>query len=663
MGVPGWYPGILIPLVAWILSSTADKVKLPVPCTDLVPIDILRTAVPSIQSVPPGVSIIYDRHNHVHAFTFSKDARGLSFMAEKVFRRCGFFPEEFSVFLVLKLKRRQRREVCVMSLFDTRTNHSVVSVTVSTRRVIFQYSNQTLRFQSVVLKDGHWHSIGFSLTGDTLVMTSDCHDRRKRHVHRVFPAFLPVGNTSFLIGKCRKSKPVFQGYIKDIILVPGADATYQACPPKVEPRPEMNNVVSTFPAFYNHGVFTPAGVECTWSDIGNLAFDTQSEQLKVCVNGIWQEVSIKTEKRKFDYLEEYQDIMLPANSIDVETFRIPKEGLFAVFSTANSPSRKRSYSSVFKWSKGGFQHYQNLATNAAQSATFFSIRKQFFLAVANYGSSPNTSSNSTIFRWHKKRKKFKRYQNLVTWTARDFEYFEIDGRHYLAVANYEKGDDTHINSYIYVWNWRKRKFEEHQKLMTIGAYDWTHFTVNGFHFLALANAFNGMSTLLYSVIYFWQDDKFVMFQTMETNGATDWEYFTINNDIFLAVANAFNYGPQNYQDVDTFYTNSTIYRLNIKKKIFEKFQVIPTYSAIDWEYFTVGGDHFLIVSNAQNGGADRQLHSVVYRWQGLDKFVPVHNLITLPTADWETFTVNDDVFLICANAKDTTSKVVKVKFT
>ena len=167
-------------------------------------------AVPSIQLVPPGVSIIYDKHSHAHAFTFSKEARGLSFRAGQVFKRCGFFPEEFSVFIVLKLKRRQQHEACVMSLYDTRSNKSVISVTVSNRRIIFQYANQILRFQSSILKDGAWHTIGFSLSGDTLVMTSDCRERRKRLVRRMFPAFLPVGNTSFVVGKCRKRKPVFQ---------------------------------------------------------------------------------------------------------------------------------------------------------------------------------------------------------------------------------------------------------------------------------------------------------------------------------------------------------------------------------------------------------------------------------------------------------------------
>lgn len=51
--------------------------------------------------------------------------------------------------------------------------------------------------------------------------------------------------------------------------------------------------------------------------------------------------------------------------------------------------------------------------------------------------------------------------------------------------------------------------------MTTGAYDWTYFSVNGYHFLAAAQAFDGFSTLTDSRIYVLQDKQFVLFQTME----------------------------------------------------------------------------------------------------------------------------------------------------
>ena len=75
-----------------------------------------------------------------------------------------------------------------------------------------------------------------------------------------------------------------------------------------------------------------------------------------------------------------------------------------------------------------------------------------------------------------------------------------------------------------------------------------------------------------------QNAVFLMMQLIyfQTNGATDFEFFTIEDEAYLAVANAYNYGPQNYRDRDTFRTNSTIYRLNIGKKAFQKWQTFQT---------------------------------------------------------------------------------------
>ena len=66
---------------------------------------------------------------------------------------------------------------------------------------------------------------------------------------------------------------------------------------------------------------------------------------------------------------------------------------------------------------------------------------QFFLAVANQGPRRDKPSKSVIYRWSKKRKRFGVFQELVTWTARDIEYFQIQEDHYLAVANHVKGQN------------------------------------------------------------------------------------------------------------------------------------------------------------------------------------------------------------------------------
>lgn len=190
----------------------------------------------------------------------------------------------------------------------------------------------------------------------------------------------------------------------------------------------------------------------------------------------------------------------------------------------------------------------------------------------------------------------------------------------------------------------------------------TYFRVKEYHFLAIAQAFNGKTTLMESAIYVFQKDRFLPFQTIETNGATDWEYFSIGSEAYLAVANAFNYGPQNFQNQDTHKTNSSIYKLDIHRRAFFKFQTFETNSAIDWEHFMIGEDHYLILSNAQNGGSEQDRLTNIYRLQGVDKFVPVHHMYLEPSADWEVFQDGSDVYFVYSNAKGRQSQVLKAKF-
>ena len=97
----------------------------------------------------------------------------------------------------------------------------------------------------------------------------------------------------------------------------------------------------------------------------------------------------------------------------------------------------------------------------------------------------------------------------------------------------------------------------------------------------------------------------------------------------------------------------------------------------DWEAFTVGEDHYLLA--AEHASPDRQqtsatsttttssqavttTSSAIYRWQGAEKFVPVHRLNTPPARDWETFTTDSgNVYLVCANGVAGVSQLFKVK--
>lgn len=113
---------------------------------------------------------------------------------------------------------------------------------------------------------------------------------------------------------------------------------------------------------------------------------------------------------------------------------------------------------------------------------------------------------------------------------------------------------------------------------------------------------------------------------------------------------------------------------------------------MDWEFFTVGDERFLVVANSYDGSS-YSLTSVIYRslpfvfllyldffrkcvaifqdfdqcrldffrWQGYEGFVPVHNLPTFGCRDWEHFSTDQNSFLIYSSATSRLSKVFKLK--
>jgi hypothetical protein len=84
--------------------------------------------------------------------------------------------------------------------------------------------------------------------------------------------------------------------------------------------------------------------------------------------------------------------------------------------------------------------------------------------------------------------------------------------------------------------------------------------------------------------------EFQELQSIPTNGAIDWEYFTIGSEHYLAVTNHYNGSIRNI--------DSKLYRWDGAS--FVEFQSIPTSSAYDWEYFTIGSEHYLAVANYRN---------------------------------------------------------------
>lgn len=90
--------------------------------------------------------------------------------------------------------------------------------------------------------------------------------------------------------------------------------------------------------------------------------------------------------------------------------------------------------------------------------------------------------------------------------------------------------------------------------------------------------------------------------------------------------------------------------------------VVTFYRILDWEYFTVGNDSYLIGSNQRpTGDGDKFKDTIIYRWKGAEKFVPAHKIQTDASADWEAIYDGMDTYLIYANGGGRTTEIYKAK--
>uniref|UniRef100_A0A3P9M7I4 Thrombospondin type laminin G domain and EAR repeats n=1 Tax=Oryzias latipes TaxID=8090 RepID=A0A3P9M7I4_ORYLA len=393
---------------------------------------------------------------------------------------------------------------------------------------------------------------------------------------------------------------------------------------------------------------------CSKREHGQLWFNTQSKGLFICDGLMWK--TLLQSKERLDYVEDYQDLYTRSKTLDIEVFSIPSEGLF--MAAANKLG-----SGIFRWKNGSFHFYQNISTQEARAWKHFTIDDKTFLVVADLREvEPELS---VIYRWNKRRRRFVRYQALETHGAQDWEAFQIHNNSFLVVANHRARDfNYNIHSVIYRWNPDTKLFEVNQTLQTTGAFDWEFFTVGPYHFLVVANTFDGRTTTISSTIYVWLDGHFKSFQNITVFGATDWEAFQIDGRFFLVVANSQKFadtGQSLYSLNSTVYElNSTVYELNSLTQTFIRFQEILTHSALDWEFFIIGDEKFLVVANSHDGSS-YSLNSIIYRWQGYEGFVPVHSLPTFGCRDWEHFRTDEGSFLVYSSATSRLSKVFRLR--
>ncbi|XP_034531246.1 thrombospondin-type laminin G domain and EAR repeat-containing protein-like isoform X2 [Notolabrus celidotus] len=695
-----------------VIATTTDTWR---HCADLLPLDLLSFVLERDPSrLVPGVHL--KQAEGVRGVQLSSPHPSMSFPSSQLLVDCDLFPKEFSFVVTLKVPRiATKGNEYIFSLIESKrvkkqevTNDKaniserhedsqqygeenkrpeksneergqiILGLRFSRKRLHFVYKGhggvtEHSVFGGARLADNQWHTMVLAVSSQHVRLTVDCNSPLEIAPSRPFPSALNIQGARFHIGSRGRWKGLYSGLLRQLVLVPGSDATHYVCPssdpqlaelsvpPLLLDLPVIESKGDNHVTSYETEERVSVGLQrsCSEQLQGQLWFNPLKKGLYLCDGSVW--IAVLEDHKRLDYVLEHQVLTTSSETHDIEVFQVPGTGLMAAMAH-RSPA---SGSAVYLWTHTGFQLYQNISTYEALAWRQFSIGKKIYLVVSNSGGGPDKHFNkesetdfSVIYKWSKRRKKFVQFLTLQTHCARDWEAFNINQQTYLAVANHRKGDNNHtIDSVIYKWNKLTKSFGVHQMLPTSGAYDWEFFTVGPYHFLVVANAFDGVTTSVDSVIYVWVNGSFQVFQTVKTFCATDWEMFQIGSRVFLVVANGHRLqgnGPSQYA------INSTIYELDMNGQVFIRFQDIVTYSAVDWEFFSLGEEYFLVVANSFNGES-YSLNSILYRWQGYEGFVPVHWLPTIGCSDWEFFSSKGESYLIYSSAKAPLSKVFKLK--
>ncbi|KRC23216.1 hypothetical protein ASE31_00910 [Acidovorax sp. Root217] len=339
---------------------------------------------------------------------------------------------------------------------------------------------------------------------------------------------------------------------------------------------------------------------------------------------------------------------------------------------------------------------QRLPTSAARAVEPFTIHGVQYLAVAQLsedipGTAPGMGAGDSdvdlwVYRWEATG--FTEFQRLPVPGGEDAEFFTLDGRHFLATASLRSGHGPYdMSPPSVIYEFVNGRFEPFQQIVGTAAKQWHFFGVQGRHFLALAQGAAGhgapVDGAAQSILFEWDGERFVPFQTVESAWGYNWLAFEVQGRTLLAYAD--HIAPSRL--------------LAWSGTAFETLQVLEGTSGRAFCHFHASGADWLVFANLLgetwllrwNGaqfaayqhlsgpggrefawlparaGADGghlvqvnfihgsreapipELQSVIYRWQG-DGLAPVHSFDTSGGTDAAAFTVGGVPYLAVANS-------------
>lgn len=186
---------------------------------------------------------------------------------------------------------------------------------------------------------------------------------------------------------------------------------------------------------------------------------------------------------------------------------------------------------------GGPTPWGTLPAPGGEDAEFFTIGDRSFLAVASIrtGAGPyQYAATSTIFEWRGDR--FAPFQSVPTFAAKQWRHWQIDGRHFLGLAQGvvlppgHGAPDQNANQDSVVYEWDGERFAQFQRIPSAWAYNWHAFTAGGEFYVAHAEHVGP------SILYRWDGTRLVPQQTLAAESGRAFATFDDGDDSYLVVA-------------------------------------------------------------------------------------------------------------------------------
>lgn len=305
----------------------------------------------------------------------------------------------------------------------------------------------------------------------------------------------------------------------------------------------------------------------------------------------------------------------------------------------------------YRWESGSLVECGALPLAGGEDIECFEIGARRFLATAGIrtGRGPyDLNCDAVIYEWVKG--EWTPLQRIPTFAAKQWRAFEIDGRHFLALAQgvtLEGVEATHPRV-SGIFEWDGECFAPFQTFDGQWGYDWIHATFRGKHYLAYADQLGG------SIIYEWNGAGFEVFQRFDEKGGRTFRFFEERGELWMVHVNLLSHTTLYRFDGQQFVaqqslggaggrelcvidgvqgrylllarfitgtpqapvveTQSQLFKW--KDDAFELVEEFASSAATDATTFVEGGTRYVVVSNSLSESIRFSTPSTVYRFNG-----------------------------------------------